>query len=144
MASKRALTGGTGDVNPQYLSGRVDQTSVNQTITKQFPLPVPRIPQSKKATVVELLKVYVAFPFLENIDALFTRRIVFTTVSFGTDIPGLDEPNVFSFFVDANVVSNVAGLQVWWFILKLHSKCVTKLFKPLSKTILMELDMGFY
>ena len=58
MSSAKELTGGTGDVNPQYLSVTVTQTSVNSTTTAEVPLPIPRVALKKgRAIVLEVLKV---------------------------------------------------------------------------------------
>ena len=58
------LTGGTRDVNPQYLHGSVQMSAAN-TITEQvLATPIVRVgPQSNgKAIIMEILKVYVRFP----------------------------------------------------------------------------------
>lgn len=53
-----SLTGGTGDVNPQWMKIYAPQPSADATVTLQVPLPVQRLPQkSGKALVMELLKV---------------------------------------------------------------------------------------
>lgn len=58
MASSKALTGGTGDVNPQQLFFRVAQTGADVNTETEIPLPVPRGYSSKKgyAIVLELLR----------------------------------------------------------------------------------------
>lgn len=63
MASTKALTGGTGDVNPQQLFARVVQTGADVNTTVEVPLPVPRSFTSKKgsAIVVEILRSEVRF-----------------------------------------------------------------------------------
>lgn len=67
MASKRArsgsssLTGGTGDVNPQWMVMRVDHTSTGVTaftVESSVATPIPRVPSSNgRAIVMEILKV---------------------------------------------------------------------------------------
>ena len=54
-----ALTGGTGDVKPQYLTVKTERASgLNTYIINQFALPVARIGAVRdRATVVELLRV---------------------------------------------------------------------------------------
>lgn len=55
MATRRALTGGTGDVNPQFLSWNIVQTGNDATTTLSVRLPVQRLPSSGKAMVLEVL-----------------------------------------------------------------------------------------
>ena len=58
MSSIKELTGGTGDVNPQYLSAVVTQSAADAKTGVQFILPVPRTSQKPSRTiVVEILKV---------------------------------------------------------------------------------------
>jgi len=58
MSSAKALTGGSLDVNPQYLGTTVaaDDANPNGFFVKRIDLPVPIIPQSKRATIIELLE----------------------------------------------------------------------------------------
>lgn len=59
MATRRALTGGTGDVNPQYLSFRILQSAADTRTTLQIPLPIQRMATggSQRAQVMEVLNV---------------------------------------------------------------------------------------
>jgi len=58
MATAAALTGGTGDVNPQLLSVTVVQAAVDQTTTVEIPLPIPRFTAtSSTAIVMEIFRV---------------------------------------------------------------------------------------
>lgn len=63
MASSKALTGGTGDVNPQQLTAILVQTGVDATTDLEIALPVPRAYATKqnRALVVELIKAEVSF-----------------------------------------------------------------------------------
>lgn len=62
MSTRRALTGGTNDVNPQKLIIYVQQTIANGAVTTQTPVPISRFNQARgRAMVMEVLKVgYVA------------------------------------------------------------------------------------
>lgn len=53
------LTGGTGDVNPQWYKITLSQpTGAADTLTnQQFQLPVTRIPRARQVTIMEFLKV---------------------------------------------------------------------------------------
>lgn len=57
MATRRALTGGTGDVNPQFLSFNITESGNDATTTLSVRLPVQRLPSSGKAMVLEVLAV---------------------------------------------------------------------------------------
>lgn len=72
MAKRRrtnpgTLTGGTGDVNPQLYSGRIDQTVINNYNTSGFISPVAKgiFAQKGRATVIEILKIWVDFTPME-------------------------------------------------------------------------------
>lgn len=61
MASIRALTGGTSDVNPQWFNiGVLQQDEPNKTRTVVVPVPVNRYPQGRngRVNIMEILKVY--------------------------------------------------------------------------------------
>lgn len=53
-----SLTGGSGDVNPQWLKVTFDMTGADAATTEQILLPVPKIPQSGRSTIIEVLKVH--------------------------------------------------------------------------------------
>lgn len=105
MAKRRrvgeSLTGGTGDVNPQYMHGNVTESAADTTTTTSFQMPVARIPGAKDATVIELLKIFVdwpAFPGTGAAETEYAMGLQFSTVSFGATAATFDEPNVFAKF----------------------------------------------
>ena len=116
MANKRQLTGGTDDVNPQYLSSGTF-TSAADTVTSVFiPTPIARVgPQSGgSATVMEVLKIFVNMPDLTSgqIVAAMTRfkaQIAFCTSDPGTNLVGLGNPKVFALFQNQMISSFTAG-----------------------------------
>jgi len=59
-----SLTGGTGDVNPQFLSGAVTTLVADTSNTIQVPLPVARAPGAtgNRVQVVEILKMWIDLP----------------------------------------------------------------------------------
>lgn len=60
MSSARALTGGTFDVNPQYISFTATESGVDTFTEEEINIPVMRIAQSRnRAQVIELLKLFV-------------------------------------------------------------------------------------
>ena len=102
MSKKRpgeSLTGGTGDVNPQFLHGQVVQSGADTTTTTQFALPISKVQSGgSQATIIELLKIFVdfpAFPAAAAGQAVMTQAINFTTVTFGTTAAEFNEPNMF-------------------------------------------------
>lgn len=61
MASVKELTGGTRDVNPQWLTvAHFFQDDPNKTATDVTPVPINRYPQGKqgRVNIMEVLKVY--------------------------------------------------------------------------------------
>lgn len=57
MSSKRALTGGTNDVNPQSISFIITESAPDTTTTLSVNIPVQRLPSGRGAQVLEVLKV---------------------------------------------------------------------------------------
>jgi len=102
MAKRRRtgdqLTGGTGDVSPQLLSGLVLQTAADTTTTATIALPVNRIPGSDKdVTIIELLKIWCDFPQLIGTavgEVGYNLGVFFTTTSFGTTATTFNDPAV--------------------------------------------------
>lgn len=57
------LTGGTRDVNPQYMTLNLTTSAANTFTEIQFGIPVPRFPEKgKKAIVFEMLKIFFFMP----------------------------------------------------------------------------------
>ena len=97
------LTGGTKDVNPQFLSGRVTMTAANTAITVPLGTPIVRVgPQtSGQAIIMEVLKVWVQMPNIDTDAAAATSRVFqasFRTVASTTAPGALDDPRCFAFF----------------------------------------------
>jgi len=60
--SMQMLTGGTGDVNPQFMNIRIVQTATNSLATNNVVIPIARTKQfGAKTTVMEILKVFICF-----------------------------------------------------------------------------------
>lgn len=95
------LTGGTHDVNPQYMSGLVTLSAANTATTVQLAIPISRVPQpgQTSATIVEVLKVFMEFPSVDADAAAATLRnatLGFSTTSFGATQAAFDESRVFA------------------------------------------------
>ncbi|GAG75379.1 unnamed protein product, partial [marine sediment metagenome] len=95
------LTGGSGDVNPQWYAAELLQSGTNAVTTKEFANPVARgiFAKSGKATVMEILQIYVEMPPFDAIAAAAetqdTRMINLGTKNHGTVAVNLAEPSVF-------------------------------------------------
>lgn len=61
-SASTSLTGGTGDVNPQWMVVYVTQSANDTTTSTSFPNPVPKYPGSQgRAIVMEVLAVQIIF-----------------------------------------------------------------------------------
>lgn len=101
VASGGDLTGGTRDVNPQYMGGLVTLSAANTATTVQLAIPISRVPQpgQTNATIVEVLKVFMEFPSIDADAAAATARnssLAFSTTSFGATQVQFDESRVFA------------------------------------------------
>lgn len=97
-----SLTGGTGDVNAQFLSYSAAQSGADATTTTTTPIPIQRLPSGGKAQVMEVLKVFVSATDLpasasatETLDQII---VSFSTSSFGTTVPAFSEARVFAMY----------------------------------------------
>jgi len=92
------LTGGTGDVNPQYYSGEVRMAVANTTLTFGFITPHSKLPrQGNKVTVMEVLKLYLWFPTEAINNAAETHQragITMSTKDFAAVYATSSEPTV--------------------------------------------------
>lgn len=113
MATRKALTGGTGDVNPQPLSSFVVQSAADTTTQQTINLPIPRLPTAKgKAMVMEVLKVKF---YHTNTTALAASTQVLATLStnattFASATAALQDTKLFSaYFQSVGVSTSVGG-----------------------------------
>lgn len=97
-----SLTGGTGDVNPQFMSFQAVQSAADTTTTTTQAIPVQRLTSGKSAQVMEVLKVFVETTELpasaSATEAIDTITVALSTASFGTTAVGFNEPRVFAWF----------------------------------------------
>ena len=95
------LTGGTRDVNPQYLHGTLTLSAANTTTSLTLGTPIVRVGSGagNKSIIMEVLKVYVDFPTIDQEAAGATDRNMqfsFSTVDFGTGNAQFEDPRVFA------------------------------------------------
>jgi len=98
------LTGGTKDVNPQYMHGLVKLSATDVITEGAFNVPIVRIPTASKVTIMEILKIYwmpsawVDGAVPANL-AQMEQAINFSTIPQGTAaFATFSEPNVFAAF----------------------------------------------
>ena len=131
--AKRAdtLTGGTKDVNPQYISGAVTMSAANTATESTVGLPILRPGQGAsqtKAQVVEVLKLWAFLPppgtDVAAANAQFTATLTVATSSQGTTVPNLSNPRVLaqlrqsitaSFTAAGSQAVGPVGVQCWDF-----------------------------
>lgn len=92
------LTGGTGDVNPQWFTMRGVESAADTTTTQQIALPIPQIPVGGKATVIEILRMWcwwgTGFGGTGVAETEYQRLINISTKSFGTTVAATSEPTI--------------------------------------------------
>ncbi len=95
----RSLTGGSKDVNPQFMHGKVLLSAADTITEGSFNVPVVRIPSTNRATIMEVLKIWLYPPDFINTAAADVRQVAvcsFSTIAQGiTTFAGYHEPNVF-------------------------------------------------
>lgn len=100
-ASRDTLTGGTRDVNPQFMNLKVTQTAADAFTQAQFPVPVQRLPAGNRAQVMEVLKIYFTSSQLTTEAAASTAHnmlVTLTTKSIVVAQATIDEPSVFGYY----------------------------------------------
>lgn len=91
------LTGGSGDVNPQFLHMTITQSGADTTTSAQINLPVTRLPQSNVVTIIELLKIYVDMPVVVGEAAGLASNslaVNFSTTNGGATANAFSDPDV--------------------------------------------------
>lgn len=132
MASRRALTGGTGDVNPQFISWEVTETSTDATTTISLAVPIQRMSQGGgRAQVLEVLAVKydastvggsngteTSHRYLNErnwlsgttvTQSVASIQVAISTRSFGTTQAKYSDPTVFSMYAAARYGAFTAG-----------------------------------
>lgn len=97
------ITGGTGDVNPQFMQVSAAQSAGDTTTTTTLALPIQRLPTGGRAQVVEVLRVGY-FPrstlpaSASATEVLDSISVAVSTSSFGTTSANFSEPRVISYW----------------------------------------------
>lgn len=100
------LTGGTRDVNPQYMSGSITLSAANTTTEVTVGTPIVRVGSgvgnNGKSVIMEVLKVYFEFPAIDADAAAATNRnnsIAITTTTNGATpvMPTFDNPRIVAY-----------------------------------------------
>ena len=91
------LTGGTNDVNPQFMNLQVTQSAADTFTQVTFPVPIQRLQQSGRAQVMEVLKIFAEASSIQVASAVIVTRSIsaqLTTKSFAASV-NLAEPTCF-------------------------------------------------
>lgn len=87
------LTGGTGDVNPQFFNFNVTESGAATFTQTEVQVPIVRVPGASGAvTIMEILKVYFGDNY--NPDAAAERAMVRINSRTFAATPGLNDPGV--------------------------------------------------
>lgn len=87
-----SLTGGSGDVNPQYFHMSASQSGADTTTTTAFPIPIQRLQNSGRAQVMEILKVF--WYIVNNAEVDSSLSAFLTTKSSGTTATNYSNVNM--------------------------------------------------
>ena len=105
QGTRDTLTGGTKDVNPQWLNARVTLSAANTATEMTLGTPIVRVgPQTNgKSIIMEILKIFCQFPNVDTDAAAATTRSFqasIMTTSSGTTpaVQALDNPRLLAFF----------------------------------------------
>jgi len=100
-----SLTGGSGDVNPQYMNLSVTQSGADTYTQVTFPLPIQRLQNQGRAQVMEVLKIFCESTQLNTVAAGAVAHGIsaqLTTKSFAAAV-GLAEPTCFWRYQKENI-----------------------------------------
>lgn len=113
--SKDFLTGGTKDVNPQYLTGNLTLTTVNTPATATITTPIVRVGQQNngRAVIMELIRLYASMPLNAEAtpaaETFRTSTLTLSTKNLGTAAPNFSDGSVLAQFSNAQRVSFTAA-----------------------------------
>ena len=100
-----SLTGGSGDVNPQFMNLNVTQSGADTYTQVTFPIPIQRLQNSGRAQVMEVLKVFAETSQLSTVAAgavAHKIQLQLTTKSFAAEV-ALSEPTCFFRYQKENI-----------------------------------------
>lgn len=112
-----SLTGGTGDVNPQYATINAVESAADTTTTTTTPIPIQRLQNKGRAMVLEVLKIFIDFNALPAIasaaETIRSISVFLSTTSFGTTNATWADPRVFAYCTIANRGAFTAAGSFW-------------------------------
>lgn len=114
MATRRALTGGTGDVNPQFVTLNATQTGTDTTTTVAFPIPIQRLGTSRgseRAQVMELLKIFCYIETILPSNAAWLVQASLSTVGTSTTGTDISDPRTIVRFLN-RLYFNTSGATI--------------------------------
>ena len=110
MASNKELTGGTGDVNPQWLTSITTQSGNDVSTQLEVALPIPRVSaKTGRTTVLEVLRMQF---ILADISATPAASFVSCVVGTNSATIGLASANAFAVFLLDIANSTATGVNI--------------------------------
>lgn len=97
-----SLTGGTGDINPQYMNLQVVQSAADTTTQAAQPIPVQRLQTAGRAQVMEVLKVIITTSYLNVAAAGATAHSLRVTLATKSGVSVISDPTTFAFVEKSN------------------------------------------
>lgn len=98
-----SLTGGTGDVNPQFMNMFIQQSAADTLTQLAQPIPVQRLQNAGRAQVMEVLKVFInSTPISTSATAAISHSI---RVTLGTKsgVASVNDPTIFAYQEKSNI-----------------------------------------
>ena len=111
MATSKELTGGTGDVNPQWLSALTEQSAADVTTQSEVNLPIPRFAaKAGRAIVLEVLAV--DFIFADFGAAPAANSFVLCTLGTNQNDTAIASSAVFAVVLLDSIFTSAVGVSV--------------------------------
>lgn len=104
------LTGGSGDVNPQFMHLTAVQSGNDATTTTAFPIPIQRLQNSSRAQVMEILKIFWFAADGAEVDSNILA--ILSTSSLGTTTGNYGNPRVIDVLSDQRYLTTSGTFNV--------------------------------
>lgn len=111
-ARRDTLTGGTKDVNPQFMHLTAVQSGADATTTTAFPIPIQRLQNAGRAQVMEILKVAWYMPIAAEVDSSIQGAL--TTSSFGTTAVNYGNTRIIDYLQQAKAITTSGTFDDMW------------------------------
>lgn len=108
MASRRALTGGTGDVNPQIWKLSIAAGASTNVVQSTVSLPVQRLRNRNKSMVMEIIKLKYVLDYAQGTTDEFDVGISTVPLPVSASVPQMDAT-----IIDLNRFRRVANVNTF-------------------------------